>query len=489
MACRVALACLLLVLAPGLACEPSLPAREEHVLHRIGYGPDEWSRQRIRTLGIDAYIEEQLHPASLDDSALEARLRAEFPALTMSLAELRGYYNEFLPPPSPRPSEVRRQIARAKLIRAVRSKRQLEQVLVYFWLNHFNVDARSEIARWAIVSYEQDAIRPHVFGRFEDLLRAVARHPAMLEYLDNAQNFREGFVRGRDTYGVNENFARELLEVHTVGPDAGQTLAYIRNTALAFTGWTVPLFMVADDPGFVFLAEGHDTSAKSVLGLSIPAGGGISDGDALIRHLARLPNTAFAVSRKLCRRFVAEQVTECEMAATMRFVETDGNLREVMRAIFDTPSFQDPRHFRTKAKRPLHAVASLARAVGVADEQVFVSAAVTEARNMGEEFYCAGSPLGFPDVSRAWLGEGAFVLRANLAHAAANGVWGLAGPAPSSASTPEALADALAARILLGPPSFATRTELISYLRELRPIGWLEEGTWLLLSSPDFAHH
>jgi uncharacterized protein (DUF1800 family) len=487
---RVALACLLLALLIGSACEDgSLRAREEHVLNRIGYGPDPWSRARIRALGIDAYIEEQLHPARLDDSALETRLRAEMPALSMSLAEARSYYNEFLPPPSPRPSEVMRQMARAKVLRAIHSRRQLEQVLVDFWLNHFNVDARSEIARWGIVTYERDVLRPLALGRFEDLLRAVARHPAMLDYLDNAQNFREGFVRDRESYGVNENFAREVLEVHTVGPDAGQTLADVRNTALAFTGWTIPLFLIGDDPGFVFVPEGHDPSAKSILGLSLPAGGGISDGDALIRYLARHPSTAAHVSRKLCRRFVAERATGCEVAAAARFLASDGNIREVMREILGSPDFRDPRWFRTKVKRPLHAIASVARAVGVADDEEFAPLAHTEARNMGEDLYAAGAPVGWPDVSRAWVGEGAFVLRLNLAHLAARGVWGLRPPAAMPSAPPDVFADQVAARLLLGPLGLATRAELIDFLRDLPEYARLEEASTLVLSSPDFAHH
>src|SRR5690606_13692513 len=161
-------------------------------------------------------------------------------------------------------------------------RRQLEQVLVDFWYNHFNVDARRTLGtHLAVATYERDAIRPHVLGRFESLLRAVVKHPAMLEYLDNASNFRDGFLVGRKSFGVNENFARELLELHTVGPDRGRGLRDINHTARAFTGWTL-----LDSGAFGFLAIGHDTGEKRVLGLTLPAGRGLADGEDLIRHLA-----------------------------------------------------------------------------------------------------------------------------------------------------------------------------------------------------------
>jgi uncharacterized protein (DUF1800 family) len=487
MVSRASFVFLLMVSITGLGCEVSSPqAHQEHVLNRIGYGPDAWSRNRIEAIGVDAYVAEQLFPGQLDDSALEARLRSTYPALTMSLSQLRSYFNGSTAARGQ--NQVRQQLTKAKLLRAVHSKRQLEQVLVDFWFNHFNVDARREIATWAIVPFERDAIRPHVLGRFEDMLRAVVRHPAMLEYLDNAQNFRDGFVRSRETYGVNENFARELLELHTVGPGAGQTLTQIRDAALAFTGWTVPETIVGN-AGFVYLDAGHDRSAKRILGLSMPAGRGIEDGNALIRYLARHPDTAVQIARKLCRRFVAERATGCEVAAAARYLASGGDLRQTTREILRSEAFHDPRYFRGKVKSPLHAVASVARAVGVASDKTFAESAMSDVISMGEELYGAAQPNGWPDVSEAWLGEGALLWRLNLAYRAAAGQSGLRAPASLGTTQPGPLASRLLSRLLLGGAGPATEAELVRYLGTLNYVGRLREGTALVLSGPEFAHH
>jgi hypothetical protein len=488
MVSRILLSCLLLASLAGLGCdEAARRAREEHVLNRIGYGPDPWSRERIRTLGIDAYIEEQLYPERIDDSANESRVRGYYPLLGLSLAQLRARYDGGTPETSNK--LPRRHLASAKLLRAVRSKRQLEQVLVDFWFNHFNVDARKEIAVWDIPPYERDAIRPYVLGRFEDMLRAVARAPSMLEYLDNAQNFREGFVRGRKSYGVNENFARELLEVHTVGPRAGQTLADIRGVALAFTGWTVADDLIGSGGGFTFLADGHDRSAKRILGLSIPSGGGISDGNAVIRHLARHPDTAVHIATKLCRRFVAERATGCEVAAAARFLSSGGDLRAVMREILRSEAFHDPRYFRTKVKSPLHTVASTARALGLSDSARFATTGVREVANMGEDLFAIAPPIGRPDVSQAWLGESSFVRRFNLGFLGSAGAIGFRAPAPLARTDVVSVSDTVTDRLLLGGTGSVTRGELFRLLQRA-PLSWrVSEATALLLSSPEFAHH
>jgi uncharacterized protein (DUF1800 family) len=479
-------ACLGIAALAGFGCDTISPAAfTEHVLNRTGYGPDAWSRERIRTLGINAYLEEQLHPERIDDSSIEARVRDRFPALAMSLAQLQVAYRK----PNGESWEVREQLTHAKLLRAIFSRRQLEQVLVDFWFDHFNVDARRRVALWAVAPYERDAIRPHVLGSFEDLLRAVARHPAMLEYLDNASNFRDGFVLGKVTYGVNENFARELLELHTVGADSGRRLSDIHDTALAFTGWTTADPPVGDAQGFAFLADGHDRSEKKILGLTLPAGRGIEDGDALIRHLARHPDTAANVARKLCQRFVAERPTACETAAAARFLATDGDLREVMRAILFSSAFREARHFRTKAKRPLHHLASLARAVGVANEAYFGALAVNEMRKWGEDPYGALPPTGWPDVSQAWLGQGAFIRRLDVFKLALEAGYGLRPPGSLGTQEPQGVFDGVVDRLLPGGTSAATRSAVLDYLATLAPSERIPEATAVLLVSPEFSHH
>lgn len=479
--------CLVLVLAIGSACErvavkqASLGPEAEHVLNRIGYGPDAWSRERITKIGVDRYIEEQLRPAGIDDSALEEKLQRLVPSIDMTLAGIMRVYR----PPHNRQSEARRELARAKLLRAIYSKRQLEQVLVDFWLNHFNVDARREIAVWAIGPYERDAIRPHVLGRFEDMLRAVAKHPAMLEYLDNSSNFREGYVFDEVEYGINENFARELLELHTVGPDTGRKLRDIHDTARAFTGWTI-----ATPPySFAFRLDGHDRGAKTILGLSLPAGGGVEDGEKLLRYLARHPDTAHRIAQKLCRRFVAEHETGCELVATARYLETNGDLRAVMREILFSAAFRDPRNFRTKAKRPLHWIASLARATGVADDRTFLEDALNELERMGEDLYGAGPPSGHPDVSSAWLGESSLLRKLTLASRVLRGGSGLRKPAALGTRDPFEVFRGVEARIVPSGVSAAVQREILAHLVRTAPAERLGEATALLLASPDFAHH
>jgi uncharacterized protein (DUF1800 family) len=475
--------CLLALAGPLAGCDPSLATREEYVLNRIGYGPDAWSRQRIRQLGIRGYIEEQLRPEQIDDSATERRVTRLYPSLSLSVAASVQRYPSGS---TPGPGQPRVELARAKVLRAVYSRRQLEQVLVDFWFDHFNVDARNEIALWAVTSYERDAIRPHVLGRFEDLVRATASHPAMLEYLDNAQNFRTGFLRDGRPQGPNENFARELLELHTVGASGGYTLADVRDVARVFTGWTTR----ADRTAFTFLAAGHDPGAKRVLGLEIPAGGGSADATLLIRHLARHPRTAFHVATRLCERFVADRPPqECILAAASSFWTTRGNLREVMRTILLSDAFLQGFGHRTKVKRPLHWAASVGRALAVSDDALFAQVAVSQLSLMGEDLYSAPAPFGWPEDSATWIGEGPLVVRWNLAEKWFRGYQSSAAPGPLNATHPAALVQALQARLLPGGMGKRERNAAIEFARSLPEKSRAREVSVLLLSSPSFTLH
>jgi len=230
----------------GLVNETCLdPALVAHVLDRTGYGPDAWTRARVEALGVEGYILEQLAPEAIDDTALDAML-AGYPSLTMSFTELRDAYPANPPEGVPGIGTVRRELQEAKVLRAVASRRQLEQVLTDFWFNHFNVAASSRRRKWDISPYERIAIRPHVLGRFRDLLLAVARSPAMGDFLDNRQN-RVG--------ELNENYSREFMELHTAGVDGGYTEQDVVEVARCFTGWREDY----DAPdGFGFRADWHD---------------------------------------------------------------------------------------------------------------------------------------------------------------------------------------------------------------------------------------
>lgn len=493
---KLCLAWLILVLPMFVACKPSLHT-PVHVLNRIGYGPDPWSIDRIVSIGTASYIEEQLHPESLDDSALESAIEDLYPLTTWALPRIRTTYHEYTSDPLRLPGRVRQETAAARMMRNVHSKRQLEQVLVDFWYNHFNVDANTELARWGVVTYEREAIRPFVFGRFRDMLGAVARHPAMLTFLDNDENFIPGFIRGTSVFGGNENYARELLELHTVGVDAGYTLQDIQEIARAFTGWTIDRY--PPDGGFNHFAAsfeyvdaGHDKGAKSIMGaLYIPPGGGMSDGESVLDFLARHPSTARFLSYKLVQRFVSDTPPAALVdRAAARYLATDGDLREVMRTILTAPEFLSAAHHRGKTKRPQHFVTSLSRALGVADDGQWSWRAASEVAAMGEELYGAAPPTGYPEVSSYWRGEGSFLRRMNVAIWASRGLYGWAPPAPSAfVEDPTMLAAELDLRFAYGGLLSTTRERLADLSSRIPKASRPHEVAAALLVSPEFVSH
>lgn len=489
----ILLVLLLPMLLPGsLGCRDV--GKEEHVLNRIGYGPDPWSRNRIRELGVQGYIEEQLQPQTLDDAALEADIAARYPLTTWSLQQVRHTYHEYS---ALSVSRVRQEMSWARLLRNVRSKRQLEQVLVDFWHNHFNVDATTESGRWGVVTYEREAIRPFVLGRFRDMLGAVAAHPSMLDYLDNTQNFVPGYRRGTTTFGPNENYARELLELHTVGVDAGYTLQDIQEVARVFTGWTVNYYFPNGtynyfQDSFVYEDAGHDKGAKSIMGqLHVPAGGGQEEGSLVLDFLAQHPATARFVAFKLAQRFVADDPPQALVdAAAQVFRQTGGDLRAVTRTILLSPEFLAPQYRGAKAKSPQHYVSSLARAVGVVDDATFADRAARELARMGEDLYAAAPPTGYPGRSTAWLGEGPFVFRVNVAVWATYGLYGF-GPAVSSTvvADPTALISDLSSRMTHGGLRSTTFSRLTDFAAQIPQSNRAQQAAAMLLTSPEFLVH
>jgi len=279
---------------------------------------------------------------------------------------------------------VARQLMEGKIYRAVLSNRQLEEVLTDFWFNHFNVYLRKGADRYLVTSYERDAIRPHVLGKFQDMLLATARHPAMLFYLDNWQSMDPQALenlsksrRGRGSpqvkqlakrvRGLNENYGRELLELHTLGVDGGYTQQDVVEVARCFTGWSIRNPRQGGD--FQFLALLHDRNEKTVLGHKISAGGGEQDGRRVIEILSRHPSTARFISTKLAQRFVTDQPPKAlvdRMAAT--FLKTDGDLREVMRTMLSSREFFSRGAYQAKMKSPLEMVVSSVRALNADSE-------------------------------------------------------------------------------------------------------------------------
>jgi uncharacterized protein (DUF1800 family) len=454
---------------------PRAPAHPDasiviHVLNRLTFGARATDVARVQRIGLPAFLDEQLHPERISDADVDARLR-DFHALTISpRAFATDYYQpmtvarqEFTttqrstsapsrPPylrwhllpiaalslpggekavtlisqPSVTPEEARFQrvnqqvfeeLQAQKLMRAVYSERQLLEVLTDFWFNHFNVDARKIEDRPVVVAYERDVIRPRVLGRFRDLLEATALSPAMLFYLDNWLSTAPQPRGGR---GLNENYARELLELHTLGVDGGYTQRDVVEVARCFTGWTMA--NPHDGLGFVFKPAMHDRGEKRVLGHRIKAGRGIEDGEEVLDILARHPSTARFVATKLVRRFVADDPPVSLIArAAETFRHTDGDLREVMRTILSSSGFYESARRPTKIKTPLEYVASALRATDavVRNPRPFIATIGT----LGEPLYQSQPPTGYPDRASAWINTGTLVDRLNFAQAlAANGL-------------------------------------------------------------------
>jgi len=452
--------------------EPPLTARAKviHVLNRLGFGPRPGEVEKVLGMGIDAWIEQQLHPERIPDPIAQGKLR-DLPTLSMSTADLFEKFERPLRqarrerqrkaardgnarngtegaevdfekmreqiPPEKRPRRIIEELSASRVLKAAYSERQLNEVMVDFWMNHFNVFAAKGLDRIFVTSFERDAIRPNIWGRFEDLLMATAKSPAMLFYLDNAQSTADEANRlrmrafgarrwalGTDsemrpqkkTGGLNENYARELMELHTLGVDGGYTQKDVTELARVLTGWSID--RRGGEPGaFVFRAAAHDVGGKTVLGNRF-SGGGMEEGEKMIHVLARHPSTAHHIAFQLCQRLVADDPPkELVERVARKFLATDGNLRQTVKAIVESPEFFDPKFYRAKVKSPFEYVVSAVRAAGGdTDGRMPIVRAIAQ---MGEPLYLCQPPTGYSDVASAWVNTGALVARLNFALALA----------------------------------------------------------------------
>ena len=313
---------------------------------------------------------------------------------------------------------VNNELIEQKLLRAAYSNRQLEEVLVDFWMNHFNVFNGKGQDRVLLTSFERDAIRPHVFGHFKDLLLATARHPAMLFYLDNWQSQapREDLPAppGVRRAGLNENYGRELLELHTLGVDGGYTQDDVIAVARAFTGWTI--YDPQKFAEFQFNPATHDRRKKVILGHTIPEMGGEQDGVIVIDILAHHPSTAKFISKKLAQRFVADdppQPLVDRMAAA--FTASDGDLRVVLQTLFKSPEFLSEGAWRAKMKSPLEMAVSSVRALNAEITDAFVLG--QRVADLGEPLYGKIDPSGYPNTGEAWTNTASVMGRINFSAA------------------------------------------------------------------------
>ena len=314
-------------------------------------------------------------------------------------------------------------LTEAKLLRAVYSNRQLQELAVDFWFNHFNVFLNKGADRYTVPAYERDAIRPYVFGKFHDLLLATAKSPAMLFYLDNWQSVApervnaSGRASARRNRGLNENYGRELLELHTLGVDGGYTQRDVVEVARCFTGWGIA--SPRKGGGFEYNDRVHDRGQKVVLGYVIPAGGGMSDGLTVIDILSQHPRTARFISFQLARRFVADDPPPSLIAhMTKTFLKTKGDLREVFRTMLSSPEFFSQAAYRAKIKTPFEMVASALRTTNADFTSGYVLA--NELTKLGEPLYRKLEPTGYSTANAEWVNSGALLERMNFALALAH---------------------------------------------------------------------
>ena len=506
-----------------------------HALNRLTFGARPGDIQQVRSVGLDKWVEQQLHPERIDNSSLD-KFVAHYSILRRDQNVLLREYNEAqrerrvarreagdtTSRPSRQDNPEMQQIAltrrrvmgelqSSRVARAVGSNRQLEEVMTDFWLNHFNVFAQKGPPQaYYLAEYEREIIRPRAFGRFRDLLESVAKSPAMLFYLDNARSMADtsrprlaSIERGRGldrpqmgrrqigrrqigrrpmgqqeidpemrqrlnqlrNGGLNENYGRELLELHTLGVDGGYTQQDVINVARALTGWTIR--PAAAGGGFIFRPEMHDAGEKIVLGHKLKPNRGIEDGEDVLDIVARHPSTAKYIATKLARRFISDNPPQTVIdRAAMVFTRTDGDIREVVRSIITSNEFYSQKAFRAKVKSPFEVVVSAMRAMNAQPDSTPRTAQAVA--YLGQPIYGHQAPNGWPETGEAWMNTGAILNRINFGMAAAaNRIPGasirsIPGIDSLSGASRQKQVDAIVSALLAGSASPDTRAVLMS---------------------------
>ena len=405
-----------------------------HVLNRLSFGPRPGDIKRLQSTGIDAYIQSQLQPETIPYPAELRRNLAKLDTLEMSPVELlkKPTLDRQARPMSPQEAsrnarmwnrKVFEHSAEARLRKAIASPRQLEEVMVDFWFNHFNVFADRGLSSLIVGTYERDAIRPYILSNFRDLLGATAHHPAMLFYLDNWLNSApNNRPRGRFR-GINENYARELMELHTLGVDGGYTQEDVIALARIFTGWGVSRAAEnsPDMSGFHFDANRHDFSDKLFLGNPIK-GSGMDEGEQALDILARHPSTARHISYKLAQYFVADEPpARLVNRLTQKFRQSDGNIRDVLQLLFQSPEFWNPNYYGAKFKTPYQYIISAVRATGT--ENPDIKAVFGALKQLEMPLYGCRTPNGYQNTQDSWLNPNAMLRRVSMATILAQGRW------------------------------------------------------------------
>jgi uncharacterized protein (DUF1800 family) len=581
-----------------------------HVLNRLGYGARPGDVEKVKAIGLQKYIDQQLNPSSIDDQVAESKVK-NLEVFNMSTSEVFAKYpnpgallrmldgnkngqaaaknNQTAPPNAPadmaktegkendqevgangltqdqqrqrrqelqaiyqkydlRPAgQLIPQIVSNRVLRDVYSEKQLQEVMVDFWQNHFNVYAGKAAVRWYIPSYERDVLRKNALGNFRDLLVGTAQHPAMLFYLDNfesvapgsdnggpnpqqlqrlmsdprararvaqrrgvteeqlMQRLKQAQGQGQQKRGINENYARELMELHTLGVDGGYTQKDVQEVARCFTGWTIAdprgyrktagamiqgnddqrYGRVARQQGipngtdsgeFFFNSRWHDNGEKIVLGQKVK-GDGIKDGLQVLDMLVQSPATAKFIAKKLAVKFVSDNPSDALVGRVAdAFHKSNGDIKTTLRALFSDPEFFAPENYRAKIKTPFEVAVSSIRALGA--DTTSSPALIALINKMGEVPYGYQAPTGYPDTAEDWVNTGALLERLNFAVALASGR--IPGTTVSlkkfEGADKQKVLDNAIASVLAGEISPSTRAALLKQLEQPLPDPKLAEG-------------
>jgi uncharacterized protein (DUF1800 family) len=506
----IATACVLATQAPLQSLTPRDSAF--HALNRLAYGARPGEADSVARFGVMKWIERQLDADHISDARLAERER-QFKILDYDRADLAGRYRNAIRERQrmqreaaatgdstrmrdARPMQEFRQLGgqlqQLAIVRAALSERQLREVMVDFWTNHFNVFVGKGADRFLLPSYIEETIRPRALGRFEDLLIATAESPAMLFYLDNAQSVAPGSVppfplaamrrggqgvRKRPT-GINENYARELLELHTLGVDGGYTQQDIIEVARIFTGWSIE--PPERGSGFVFRDWAHDHGTKHVFGLTLQDDGK-DEGIRLLKFLATQRATMHHVSAKLCARFVADEPPDgCVDAAVAAWQASRGDMRAVLRAIFTSPDFWTSQAVGSKVKTPFEFVVSALRATAIEPDDTPRLAQLVG--RLGEPLYQQPAPTGYAETEAHWVNSGALLARMNAAMMLAKECSSI--PAIDDHAQ---LVDLIDAKLLGGTMSAHTRSVILAQLTDITDPDQVRAlAVGLALGGPDF---
>jgi uncharacterized protein (DUF1800 family) len=420
------------------------------LLNRSSFGPRQSEYDRAKQVGFDAYLEAQLNPETLDDRVLEQAIATNLKTIAMPMADIFASYG----PASDKQAVPLSELRTATILRQIHSPKQLFEVMVEFWSNHFNIEHIHGIDK-QLKTADDRVIRQNALGKFKDILSASAHSPAMLYYLDNYQSVATG---------PNENYARELMELHTLGVNGGFSEDDVKNVAKALTGWTFDRSKYE----FAFVTRNHDRTAKMVLGHALPAGRGVQDGDEVLQILAEHPSTAKLIATKLVQRFVSDAPPASLVTQIAQgFLDTGGDIKKMLRALFKSVEFAASADL--KVKRPSEVIIGALRVVDATfSGTTYIRALGARLDGLGMQIFMWPAPNGYPDSTPYWINTTAWINRWNYLLALAEntldpGVKFDLTALIGSAKTPEQLTANLATRLLRRTMTSADLAAVQSY--------------------------